>query len=76
MSAQTTNALWQFAVTHPCHTHRQETTILTPLNLQSLTSGLRPLVKMYGAELRPKGRTVKQKYLTVPEKPHEKRKNV
>jgi len=47
---------------------------LTPLNLQNLTSGLRHFVKTYGAELRPNGRTEKQKYLTEPAKTQEKPK--
>jgi len=58
------------------HPSSRNTTILTPLNLQNLTSGLRHFVKTYGAELRPNGRTEKQKYLTEPEKTQEKPKNV
>ena len=42
-----------------------------PLDLQNLTSGLRHLVKTYGAELRPNGSDAKQKYRTVPEKTQE-----
>jgi len=71
MTGQTKNAAWQFAKNLPFHTHHRETTILTPLNLQILTSGLRHFVKTYGAELRPNGRTEKQKYLTEPEKTQE-----
>ena len=42
--------------------------MLTPLNLQKLTRGPWYLVKMHGAKLRQRGRTLKQKYLTVPVK--------
>ena len=43
------------------------------IKLPKLNKGLRHLVKMQGAELRPK-KTVKPKYLTVPEKIQEKKK--
>jgi len=54
----------------------RNTTILTPLNLQNLTSGLRHFVKTYGAELGPNGRTEKQKYLTEPAKTQKKPKKL
>ena len=50
------------------HPSSRNTTVLIPLDLQNLTSGLRHLVKTYGAELRPNG----QKYRTVPAKTQEK----
>ena len=51
------------------------TTIWIPSCLQWATRGLNSLVKMYGAEERPNGRTLKQKYLTFPLKNQEKPKN-
>ena len=50
------------------HPSSRNTTILIPLDLQNLMSGLRHLVKTYGAELRPNRSDGKQKYRTVPEK--------
>ena len=58
------------------HPSSRNTTILIPLDLQNLTSGLRHLVKTYGAELRPNGSDAKQKYRTVPEKTQEKPRKV
>jgi len=58
------------------HPSSRNTAILTPLNLQNLTSGLRHFLKTYWAELTPNGRTEKQKYLTEPEKTQEKPQKV